>query len=209
MMKRFALSALAVPLFALAQLGASTTASAQLGNLGGLGNLLSGSSATPSAPAAAESGSSAAATYKHTERKFHFTIPAGWAKVSGELNADSMIFRKVGTTRHFQFHSTAMAASFPAETSVSASLNSAKQDVKLGKNLAAKRRDDKCESNPKQLCARGWELIDNGESGPQRIIWQAYDKSNTLYNFMASAEKAEFADARAELQTIVDSIKFE
>ena len=102
-----------------------------------------------------------------------------------------------------------MSPDFTAEASVKASLNSAKTDIKLGKNIDAKRRDEKCESNPKNICARGWELIDNGDSGPPRIIFQAYDKANTYYNFNASAEKPEFPAARAELQAIIDSIKFE
>jgi len=215
-MKRLPLLALGAGI-ALAQFALSPPAAAQFGGLpsaGSLGGLLGGSSSSdaPAAGSGASSGSavsSAPAVHKNADRKFHFTIPAGWALVSGSPNSDSVVFRKGMTSRHFTFHYTGMAPDFPAEASVKASLNSANQDIKLGKNIAAKRRDDKCEGNPKNLCARGWELIDSGNAGPQRIIWQVYDKNNTYINFMASAEKDEFPAARAELQAIIDSIKFE
>ena len=198
---------------ALVQFALSPPAAAQFGGYssGGLGGLLSGASPseTPSAGSGGSAMSAAPTVHKNADRKFHFTIPAGWALISGSPNSDSVVFRKGMTSRHFQFHYTAMAPDFPAEASVKASLTSANQDIKLGKNMAAKRRDDKCESNPKNTCARGWELIDSGNAGPQRIIWQVYDKANTYMNFMASAEKDEFPAARAELQAIIDSIKFE
>lgn len=158
--------------------------------------------------AAGEVMSSAPVTYTNKARNFQFTIPAGWAKVEGDPAGDSVVFRKGRTTLSFNLHYTQMSADFPAETSVKASLKSAQEEVRQGKNIAAKRRDEMCVANPKKLCARGWELIDNGKSGPQRIIWQAYDTANFYFNFMASAESNEFAGARAELQSIIDSVKF-
>ncbi len=207
MNKRFNLLTL---VFAASQILVVSPALAQLPNLGGIGgSLMSGSADKPAAGGGGGGASSAPVTHKHGSQKFHFTIPAGWAKTNGDLGGDSILFRKGNTSAHFQYHFTGMAGNFPAESSVAASLNSAKQDIKLGKNVSAKRRDDKCESNPKNLCARGWELIDSGNAGPQRIIWQVYDKNNTYFNFMASAEKAEFPAVQAELQAIIDSIKFE
>jgi hypothetical protein len=152
--------------------------------------------------------SSAPVTYTNKARNFQFTIPAGWAKTDGDPAGETATFRKGQTTAHFNFHYTQLSADFPAETSVKASLKSAQEEVRQGKNIAAKRRDGMCVANPKKLCARGWELIDNGKSGPQRIIWQAYDGGNFYFNFMASAELAEFPAQRAELQGIIDSVKF-
>jgi hypothetical protein len=153
-------------------------------------------------------GSTAPVTYRNESRRFQFTIPAGWALTDGDPNSDSAVFRKGATSSHFQFHYTQMASDFPAETSVQVSLKSALEEVKQGKNLSAKRRNEKCTHDPKKLCARGWELVDNGERGPQRIIWQAYDMNNFYFNFMASAENTEFGTARGELQGIIDSIHF-
>jgi len=195
-------------LFILALLLGSSACSQYSGGLPNAGLAAAAAVGGTSSPTG-EMGSTAPQTYKNADRKFHFTIPAGWTKISGEPNSATAVFRKVGTSEFFQFNYTAMASNFPAEASVNASLNTAKQEVKQGKNIAAKRRDDRCESNPKNLCARGWELIDSGNAGPQRIIWQAYDKNNYYFNFMASAEKAEFGAARSGLQSVIDSIKFE
>ncbi|WP_054773690.1 hypothetical protein [Methylogaea oryzae] len=144
-----------------------------------------------------ESASAAPVTYSNKARKFHFTIPAGWAKVGGDPEGENAQFQKVGGTASFQFHYTSMASNFPAEASVKASLTMAKDEIKQGKNIEAKRRDDKCQSNPKVQCARGWELIDAGKDGHQRIIWQAYDKDNYYYNFMGASDTAEFQSVRA------------
>jgi hypothetical protein len=160
-------------------------------------------------PGTAESASTAATTYSNKERKFHFTILAGWTKVGGDPNSDSAEFRKVGTSQHFLFHYTRMAPDFPAETAVKVSLERAKDEIKQGINIAAKRRDDACLSKSKALCARGWELIDSGKDGHQRIIWQAYDKESYYYNFMAASDPAEFQGARAALQQVIDSVRFE
>ncbi|MBF0516303.1 MAG: hypothetical protein HQK97_04155 [Nitrospirae bacterium] len=148
-------------------------------------------------------------TYTNNQRSFTFTIPQGWQITDGSADSDHMVIRKTGTTQHFQYQYTPLGGSFPAEAGVKASLKSALEDIKLGKNIAAKRRDDVKKINNKTvLYARGWELIDAGKGGPQRIIWQCYDRENFYFNFMASAESNEFAAARPELQKIIDSIKF-
>lgn len=205
-MKKISLSMVAVAL----ALGAS--ACSELNQANSLTNALvkpqTGASAG-SASSSAQAGSTAPATYSNKARKFHFTIPAGWAKVGGDPDSDSVQFQKVGGTASFQFHYTSMASNFPAETSVKASLNAAKDEVKRGKNIDAKRRDDMCQSKPKVLCARGWELIDNGHDGHQRIIWQVYDKDNYYFNFMGASDTAEFPGARAVLQEVINSVKFD
>jgi hypothetical protein len=149
-------------------------------------------------------------TYKNQERKFAFTIPAGWELSSGSPTSETVSFRKTGTSQFFTFNISSLGGSFPAEKSVQASLKSAKDDIKQGKNISAKRRDDFCGlKDKKTTCARGWELTDSGKNGPQRIIWQCYDRKNNYYNFMASSEQAEFKAAETGLQTIVNSIQFE
>ncbi|MBF0488608.1 MAG: hypothetical protein HQK98_10640 [Nitrospirae bacterium] len=148
-------------------------------------------------------------SYTNNTRKFTFTIPAGWEISSGTPDSDNMVFRKTGTTQHFAFQYTQLASDFPAEASVKASLKTAMEDIKHGKNIAAKRRDDVKKVNGKNvLYARGWELIDAGKNGPQRIIWQCYDRENFYFNFMASAQSNEFDEAKPTLQKIIDSIKF-
>lgn len=154
--------------------------------------------------------SAAGGTFRNDDRKFSFTLPPGWEKTAGDPNSDNVTFRRGNTSQHFTFHYTAMSPSFPAGSSVQASLKSAKEDVKLGKNLSAKRRDDICGPKDKKVtCARGWELIDSGKGGYQRIIYQCYDRNNFYFNFIASSETGEFAGAQDMLQGIIDSIKFE
>ncbi|MBF0554840.1 MAG: hypothetical protein HQK96_09850 [Nitrospirae bacterium] len=161
-------------------------------------------------PEAAKPGASTEdKTYTNNQRKFTFTIPSGWEVVSGTPDADNMVFRKTGTSQHFSYQYTPLGGSFPAEASVKASLKTALEDIKLGKNIAAKRRDDVKKINNKTvLYTRGWELTDAGKNGPQRIIWQCYDRENFYFNFMASSESNEFDAAKPQLQKIIDSIKF-
>lgn len=164
------------------------------------------------AGAAGSAGSSAPQTHTNQERQFSFDIPAGWARQQGDVNSDSVLFMKVPveSSCSFQFHITRMQKDFPAETSVRASLASAKKDVEIDKNLSAKRRDESGLENGKTVqFASGWELVEKGQSGGhQRIIYQAYDRENYYYNFMGAANTEKFEDCRAELSGIVDSIRF-
>jgi hypothetical protein len=157
-------------------------------------------------------GSTEAVTYKNTDRKFSFTIPAGWAKQNGEVNSDDVLFMAVPLTQScsFQVHMTRMQLDFPAETSVKASLNSAKKDIQIDKNLSAKRRDESGMENGKKVrFTRGWELVEKGQpGGHQRIIYQAYDRDNYYLNMMGAALTEHFEECRPVLQQIVDSIKF-
>ncbi len=178
----------------------------------GLMNKAIGSAGVGESGTGVSSGSSAAATYTNTDRKFSFVIPAGWSKQSGDVNSDSVLFMKVpiASTCSFQFHLNRMQLDFPAEASVSASLKSAKKDIQIDKNLSAKRRDESGKENNKTVrFTRGWELVEKGKAGGhQRIIYQAYDRENYYMNFMGAAETEHFEECRPELKEIVDSIKF-
>jgi hypothetical protein len=47
-----------------------------------------------------------------------------------------------------------------------------------------------------------------GNGSHQRIIWQCYDGDNYYYNFMVSTSPEEFNAVRAELQGIINSVRF-
>jgi hypothetical protein len=166
----------------------------------------------PQAAAGGSTGSTEAVTYKNKDRNFSFVIPAGWSKQSGDVNSDTVLFMQEPLTKtcSFQFNMTRMQMDFPAETSVKASLDSAKKDIKIDKNLSAKRRDESGMENGKKVrFTRGWELTEKGQAGGhQRIIYQAYDRQNYYINMMAAAETEHFEECRPALQQIVASIKF-
>jgi len=161
---------------------------------------------------ASSAASTSAVTYTNTDRHFSFTIPAGWAKQNGDPNSETVLFmiEPISKTCSFQFHMTRMQQDFPAEASVKASLDSAKKDIAIDKNLSAKRRDQSGTVNGKQVkLVRGWELTEKGKAGsPQRIIYQVYDQQNYYINLMAAAETEQFEACRPALQQIIDSIKF-
>jgi len=174
-------------------------------------------SAIPTAPAVygatgIQIGSTAAITYKNNDRNFSFTIPAGWAKMSGDVNSDTVSFMIMPTAKTcgFTVNMTRMQKDFPAESSVKVSLDSAKKDIAIDKNISAKRRDESGMKNGKQMkFTRGWELVEKGKAGGhQRIIYQMYDQQNYYINMMASAETEHFEECRPALQKIIDSIKF-
>ena len=172
--------------------------------------------ATGAVPDAAATGGAAgsteAVTYKNTDRHYSFTIPAGWAKQSGEVNSDMVLFMDtpLSKTCSFQVNMTRMQQDFPAEASVKASLDSAKKDIAIDKNISAKRRDESGSEGGKQVkFTRGWELVEKGKAGGhQRIIYQAYDRQNYYLNMMAAAETEHFQECQPALQKIIDSIKF-
>ncbi|MGR8933547.1 MAG: hypothetical protein ACU837_04065 [Gammaproteobacteria bacterium] len=157
-------------------------------------------------------GSTAPVAYKNTSRNFSFTLPAGWAKMEGDVNSDSVLFMQqpVSNTCSFQIHITRMQTNFPAEASVKASLKSAKQDIKIGKLLSAKRRDESGKEHGKKVrFTRGWEIVENGQPGGyQRIIYQAYDRQNYYLNMLGAASTERFAACRPALRQIINSIKF-
>lgn len=150
-----------------------------------------------------------AQTFTNAERKFSYTIPAGWRLESGEPTGKNVVFMKPGTTWAFTFHYTPMNPDFPAGASVAASLKSAQGEIKTGRLIAAKRRDI---GDYKKKCGTiGWEITESREGGGgshQRIIWQGYDGQNYYYNFGTSAHPDQFDAAKNELQGILDSIKF-
>ncbi len=150
---------------------------------------------------------SAPTTYKNPARNFSFTLPAGFEPVK-DPNANDFSVGKPGTRSFFTVHITRMQPSFPAKASVEASLKGAKEDVTIGKLISAKRRDDP--PGPKPLVI-GWEIVESptgGGGSHQRIIWQCYDGQNYYYNFNASTSPEQFSASKAELQGIINSVKF-
>jgi hypothetical protein len=171
---------------------------------------VSGGSATSSGSDIAAS--TAPVAYKNNDHRFSFIIPAGWSKQSGDANSDNVLFMRVpiSDSCSFQFHITRMRPSFPAESSVKASLKAAKEDITIGKLLSAKRRDEKGKENGKTVrFTRGWEVVEKGSpGGHQRIIYQAYDRDNYYFNFMGAANTENFEKCRPQLREIIDSISF-
>lgn len=155
--------------------------------------------------------STAPVTYQNKVRNFSYTIPAGWrlerGDPAGNAEKDNIIFMKPGTTCGFTIHWTQMVPSFPRKASVDASYKQAMEEKGIGKYLAVKRRD---QGGAKDGVI-GWETIETAEKGSggfQRIQWQCYDGQNYMYSFMAHSEPKDFNANRADLQRIIDSIKF-
>ncbi|MBM4274762.1 MAG: hypothetical protein FJ134_09945 [Deltaproteobacteria bacterium] len=147
-------------------------------------------------------------TFKNTERNFTYTIPAGWKKVSGDPAAGNVQFGKPGTTRFFHVHYTQMVPSFPAKSAVDAGLKTGKEEITIGKLLAAKRKD---QGGAGKKGIIGWEIVESRKGGGgshQRIIWQCYDGDNYYYNFGVVSHPDQFDASKAELQGILDSIRF-
>ncbi len=143
-------------------------------------------------------------TYHNKSYGFKFTIPAGWKKQSGDPDSDGVLFMQVPITNScsFQYHVSPMQKEFPAEAAVKASLEAARADIDNGKNLSAKRRDDRG--------TLGWELVEKGRrGGHQRIIYQLYDEKNRYFNLMTVASTEKFEACRPEFRKIIDSIKFD
>jgi hypothetical protein len=143
-------------------------------------------------------------TFRDKARPFSYTIPAGWRQEGGgDPTGESAQFMLPGTTAGFTFHLTQMVPSFPRKASVDASYNRALEEKSIGKYQSVKRRN--------QGDVIGWETIETpqkGSGGFQRIQWQCYDGQNYYYTFIAHADARQFAQHRAALQTIIDSIRF-
>jgi hypothetical protein len=155
--------------------------------------------------------STAPVTYQNKVRHFSYTIPAGWrlerGDPTGNAERDNIIFIKPGTTCGFTIHWTQMVPSFPRKASVDASYKQAMEEKTIGKYMAVKRRDQGGKSG-----IIGWETIETAEKGSggfQRIQWQCYDSQNFMYSFMAHSEPKDFNANRAEMQRLIDSIRFE
>ncbi|MCK4492958.1 MAG: hypothetical protein KAU26_02815 [Methylococcales bacterium] len=171
------------------------------GALNGLGSATTGGAVNMTA-GAIKTGSDKAVTYKNKTYAFSFTIPAGWDKMSGDPGSKAVLFTKVPTSNgcSFQFHINPMGKSFPAKTSVRASLKKAKEDVAKGKYISVKKRNTET--------TLGWEILEKDEAGAyKRIIYQAYDAVNNYYNLMASANTEKFEACQPELRNIIESIK--
>ena len=146
-------------------------------------------------------------TYKNV-RHFTYTIPAGWQKEQGDPTGEKGVnFGRPGSTVAFIIHMTQMVPSFPRKAAVDAGFKQAKEEMTIRKYMAVKRRDQGGKSG-----VIGWETIETAEKGSggfQRIQWQCYDKDNYYYSFMTSVNPQQFNQYRAEMQQIIDSIRFE
>jgi hypothetical protein len=154
--------------------------------------------------------STAPVTYQNKVRNFSYTVTPGWrlerGDPAGNAEQTNIIFMKPGTTCGFTIHWTQMVPSFPRKASVDASYKSAVEEKGIGKYLAVKRRDQGGKEG-----IIGWETIETAEKGSggfQRIQWQCYDGQNYMYSFMAHCEPKDFNANRADLQRIIDSIRF-
>ena len=156
--------------------------------------------------------STAPVTYQNKTRTFSYTVSAGWrlerGDPTGNAERENIIFMKPGTTCGFTIHWTQMVPSFPRKASVDASYKQAMEEKTIGKYMAVKRRDQGGQGKDGVI---GWETIETAEKGSggfQRIQWQCYDGQNYMYSFMAHCEPKDFNANRADLQRIIDSIKF-
>jgi hypothetical protein len=155
--------------------------------------------------------STAPVTYQNKVRNFSYTIPAGWrlerGDPTGNAERENIIFMKPGSTCGFNIHWTQNVPSFPRKAAVDAGYKQSMEEKGIGKYLAVKRRDQAGKSG-----VIGWETIETAEKGSggfQRIQWQCYDGQNYMYSFMAHSEPKDFNANRAELQRIIDSIRFQ
>ena len=156
--------------------------------------------------------STAPVTYQNRVRNFSFTIPPGWRLERGDPTGNAerlnIIFMKPGTTCGFIIHWTQMVPSFPRGAAVDAGYKQAREEMTIRKYLAVKRRD---QGGKGKRGVIGWETVETAEKGSggfQRIQWQCYDGDNYYYNFSAYSEPKDFNANRAELQRIIDSIRF-
>jgi hypothetical protein len=146
-------------------------------------------------------------TFKNRVRPFSYTIPAGWQKEGGDPTGERADFGRPGSTASFNFHFTQMVPSFPRKAAVGAGYKQAKEEMSIGKYLSVRRKDQGGKNG-----VIGWETIETaakGSGGFQRIQWQCYDSNNYYYSFMTAVNPQQFNQYRAEMQRIIDSIRFE
>lgn len=156
---------------------------------------------------ASAAGSTAPVTYRNAARNVQYTIPAGWERVEGDPNTESVGFKKAGASWGFNVHMNQMVPSFPRKAAVDAGLKQDKERVTIRQLLEARRRDD---GDAKRKCGViGWEIVEAPQKNSfQRIIWQCYDGENYYMNFMAYSSNGDFNAARTTLREVMDSVKF-
>jgi hypothetical protein len=155
--------------------------------------------------------STAPKTYNLKSRHFSYTIPAGWRLERGKPEnmtdeSENIIFIKPGTTCGFTIGWHQYVKSFPRQANVDASYKSAMEEKGIGKYLSVKRRDQGGKNG-----IIGWETIETaakGSGGFQRIQWNCWDPDNYSYTFMAHSEPKDFNANQAEMQRIIDSVRF-
>jgi hypothetical protein len=155
--------------------------------------------------------STAPVTYQNKVRNFSYTIPPGWRLERGDPTGNAerleILFMKPGTTCGFNisWHQ------YPPDTNirkanVESSYKTAMSEKRIGKYLVVKRRDQGGKEG-----IIGWETVETAEKGSggfQRIQWNCWDPQNYSYKFMAHSEPKDFNANRAEMQRIIDSIRF-
>jgi len=162
--------------------------------------------------------------YKNKAYRFSFLLPVDWKKQTGDVNSNNVLFMRLPLSQScsFQFNITPMPTNFPTEMVVDAGLKTALVQIKQKKLLSAQRRDfvhdekvlskekgKEVESIKPVTFVRGWEVMENRqETGLQRLVYQAYNKSNTYFNFIAAASNENFAQCQPQLQQIMASIQF-
>jgi len=162
--------------------------------------------------------------YKNKAYRFSFLLPVDWKKQTGDVNSNNALFMRLPLSQScsFQFNITPMPTNFPTEMAVDAGLKTALVQVKQKKLLSAQRRDfvhdekvlskekgKEVESIKPVTFVRGWEVMENRqETGLQRLVYQAYNKSNAYFNFIAAASNENFRHCQPQLQQIMASIQF-
>jgi len=162
--------------------------------------------------------------YKNKAYRFSFLLPVDWKKQTGDVNSNNALFMRLPLSQScsFQFNITPMPTNFPTEMVVDTGLKTALVQVKQKKLLSAQRRDfvhdekvlskekgKEVESIKPVTFVRGWEVMENRqETGLQRLVYQAYNKSNAYFNFIAAASNENFAQCQPQLQQIMASIQF-
>jgi len=162
--------------------------------------------------------------YKNKAYRFSFLLPVDWKKQTGDVNSNNALFMRLPLSQScsFQFNITPMPTNFPTEMVVDAGLKTALVQVKQKKLFSAQRRDfvhdekvlskekgKEVESIKPVTFVRGWEVMENRqETGLQRLVYQAYNKSNAYFNFIATASNENFTQCQPQLQQIMASIQF-
>jgi hypothetical protein len=158
--------------------------------------------------------------FKNRSYHFSFSIPQDWQKQSGNPHGDNVLFTQmpVSDSCSFQFNITPMAETFPAEAAVQNGLQAAFRLVKKHQLLAARARNTELKEKVKiknkevekiTLLTKGWEITEKPlPKNLQKIIYQAYDRNNRYFKFVAFASSEKFSGCELKLRRIMASISF-
>jgi hypothetical protein len=153
--------------------------------------------------------STAPVTYPGKVRPFSYTIPAGWRLERGDPTGNAeradIIFMKPGTTCGFNIHWAQRVPSFPRKASGDASYNSALEENASASTFPSSGVIERPKWGHRRETI---ETAEKGSGGFQRIQWQCHDGKNYMFSFMAHSEPKDINANRAELQKIIDSVRF-